>query len=121
MMPPTILFIFAWVVSVVGTVLLGAVAVTYIRRTWQLIRAEEDDPTRERLLDGIDHLENQMHLIGERLGSLEERLTGMERRLKNGSTTALPPSADAPSPNRHPTADADPGHDDGSAPEARHP
>lgn len=74
----------AWIISGIGTLLLGAVAVTYIRRTWQLIRAEDDDPTRERLLDGLDHLENQMHLVGRRLGDLEEKLDGIERHLGAG-------------------------------------
>ena len=79
-------FVVAWIVSGIGTLLLGAVAVTYIRRTWQLIRAEEDDPTRERLLDSLDHLENQMHLVGRRLGDLEEKLDGIERHLGAGET-----------------------------------
>lgn len=81
-------FVVAWIVSGIGTLLLGAVAVTYIRRTWQLIRAEEDDPTRERLLDGLDHLENQMHLVGRRLGDLEEKLDGIERQLGAGEARA---------------------------------
>lgn len=81
-------FVVAWIISGIGTLLLGAVAVTYIRRTWQLIRAEEDDPTRERLLDGLDHLENQMHLVGRRLGDLEEKLDGIERHLGTGEAPA---------------------------------
>ena len=89
-----LIFIVMWVASIAFSVLIGAAALTYIRRTWQLIRAEEDDPTRDRLLDGIDHLENQMHLVAQRLGSLEERLEGMEGRLEGRSGTALPPAGD---------------------------
>lgn len=83
-----LVFVVAWIISGIATLLLGAVAVTYIRRTWQLIRAEDDDPTRERLLDGLDHLENQMHLVGRRLGDLEEKLDGIERHLGAGKAPA---------------------------------
>lgn len=104
-MDMNLFFVVAWVVSVLGTLLLGAVAVTYIRRTWQLIRAEDDDPTRERLLDGIDHLENQMHLVAERLGSLEERLGGIEGRLEAEPRRELPPASPRPEGGT-PSADA---------------
>ena len=90
-----LVFVLAWIFSVLGSLLLGAVAITYVRRTWQLIRAEEDDPTRERLLDGLDHLETQIHLVSQRLGTMEDRLAGIERGLTSPddepAEPALPP------------------------------
>ncbi|MDX1647026.1 MAG: hypothetical protein R3304_07770 [Longimicrobiales bacterium] len=83
-------FLFAWTVSGIGSILLAAVAVTYVRRTWQLIRAEEDEPTRDRLLDGMDHLQNQVHLMSRRLEGLEDKLGRIERRIGAGAAEGRP-------------------------------
>lgn len=90
-----LVFVVMWVVSIAFSALIGAAAITYIRRTWQLIRSDSDLSTTDRLLDGVDHLENQMHLVAERLGSLEERLAGMEKRLGEGRSSTLPRQEDA--------------------------
>lgn len=76
-----VIFLVMWVVSIAFSAVVGVAAITYIRRTWQLIRAEDDDSSHDRLLDGMDHLENQMHLVAERLGNLEGRLADLDARL----------------------------------------
>ncbi|MBT8488078.1 MAG: hypothetical protein HKO77_03440 [Gemmatimonadetes bacterium] len=83
-----LVFIVMWVVSIAFSAVIGLAAITYIRRTWQLIRVEDDDATRDRLLDGMDHLENQMHLVAERLGRLEGRLERLDARLDTADDPA---------------------------------
>lgn len=79
-----VLFLVAWLLSGAVTALIGAVAITYVRRTWQLIRADEDESAQERILDGIDELQVRLYGIQERLTELDERLVGLERRLPEG-------------------------------------
>lgn len=76
-----VVFLVMWVVSIAFSAVIGLAAITYIRRTWQQIRAEADGSAHDRLLDGIDHLENQMHLVAERLSSLERQLAELDGRL----------------------------------------
>lgn len=71
-----LLFWVAWVLSGGFTLLLGTAMVLYIRRTWLLLRAEEDGSIHERILDGLDQLETQVHLLNERMERMERRLPG---------------------------------------------
>ncbi len=101
-----LVFIVMWVVSLAFSVVVGAAALTYIRRTWQLIRSDADGSAQDRILDGVDHLETQMHLVAERLGALEGRLAELDERL--GGPTGAPalPQAqtrEAPSETSAPT------------------
>ena len=99
-----LIFIVMWVVSLAFSVVVGAAALTYIRRTWQLIRSDADGSAQERILDGVDHLETQMHLVAERLGALESRLADLDARLggpaeapalTEGESREAPSAADA--------------------------
>lgn len=72
------IFFIIWFVSFAMSVIIGAAAITYIRRTWQLIRSENDDPTSDRLLDGIDRLETQLFSMSERLARMEERMDALD-------------------------------------------
>ena len=84
-------FVIAWVISAVFTILIGVGIVTYIRRTWQLMRAEEDGSSQDRTLDTLDQIQTQLYSMSERLGRLERRLHsgdgGEEQRLSAGDET----------------------------------
>lgn len=80
-----IVMIVAWVVSVAFSVLIGAALITYVRRTWQVIRAEEEGSLQASIMDGLESVQLQMH-------ALHERLEGLERRLPP------PPPADSEEP-----------------------
>ena len=69
-------FAFMFALSAAFTGLLGVALLTYVTRTWQLIRGERDESTQQRLLDGIDHVQDRITLVNERLARLEERLDG---------------------------------------------
>lgn len=84
----SVLFFLAWLLSLGMGLLVAAVAVTYVRRTWQLIRADEGDSTHHRILDGLDELNVRLHGINERLIELDERLQRMEKRLPEGAVIA---------------------------------
>ena len=101
-----IVFLVMWVVSIAFSAVIGLAAITYIRRTWQLIRAEDDDSSRDRLLDGMDHLENQMHLVAERLGRLEGRLADLDARFGEPENRRALPEGGV----RHPASGATPPH-----------
>ena len=62
-----------WLASVVFGVVIASAAVTYVRRTWQLIRADEDGSTQDRILDGIDRLDTRLEALSRRLARLEEQ------------------------------------------------
>ena len=68
------IFIIAWVLSVAFSVLIGVGILTYIRRTWQQIRLDSDESRDDRLLDGIDQLQTQLHMVTERLVDIERQL-----------------------------------------------
>lgn len=61
-----------WLGSIVFGVIMAAALVTYVRRTWQLIRADEDGPTSQQLIDGLDRIEIRLTALSERLEKLEE-------------------------------------------------
>lgn len=94
-----VLSLVAWLMSGAVTTLIGAVAITYVRRTSQLIRADEDESAQERILDGIDELQVRLYGIQERLTELDERLGTLERRLPEGvflARLAAPVAEDGP-------------------------
>lgn len=79
-------FVIAWVASVVFTILIGAGIITYIRRTWQLMRAAEDGSSQDQVLDTLDQIQTQLYSVSERLGRLEHRLDSgdEQQRLSSG-------------------------------------
>ncbi|NNF12283.1 MAG: hypothetical protein HKN72_03625 [Gemmatimonadetes bacterium] len=93
-----LIFLVMWVVSIAFSAVVGFAAITYIRRTWQLMRAEDDGSAQDRLLDGMDHLENQMHLVAERLRGLEGRLADLDARLGEPENRRVLPDVVTPSP-----------------------
>ena len=89
-MPPSFVFVLAWILSIGFTLLIGAGVITYIRRTWQLIRADSDGSAQERILDGVDQLQSQLYAISDRLDRLESRLEPADSARRN----ELPPATD---------------------------
>ena len=67
-------FILMFIMSVAFSGLVGVALLTYVRRTWQLIRAESDHSPQHQILDGIDQLQTRMDLVSERLDGLERAL-----------------------------------------------
>lgn len=82
------IFIVVWLLSGLFSVLVGVGIITYIRRTWQQIRLDSDNPRHDQLLDGIDQLQTQLYLVNERLRKMEEELAG----------GTLPPPSESHSP-----------------------
>ncbi len=77
--------------------IVGVALLTYVRRTWQLIRAESDHSIQHQILDGIDQLQTRLDLISERMDGLEgllppgvseQELEGSEQ----GAEKFLPPN-----------------------------
>lgn len=68
------LVLLAFLVSVAFSGLVGIALITYVRRTWQLIRAESDHSIQHRILDGIDQLQTRLDLLSERMGEVERSL-----------------------------------------------
>ena len=83
-------FLLAWILSAAFTVLIGAGIVTYLRRTWQLIRAEGEGSWQSQLLDSIDQVQTQLYSMSERLERLEQRLSPGD----SGDDDLLPPAND---------------------------
>ena len=84
------LFFLLWILSAAFTVLIGAGIVTYLRRTWQLIRAEGEGSWQSQLLDSIDQVQTQLYSMSERLERLEQRLSPGD----SGDDDLLPPAND---------------------------
>ena len=76
-----------WLGSVTFGVIAAAAMVTYVRRTWQLTRADEDGSNLEQILDGIERLETRLDLLGERLSVIESG---------EAPVHSLPPRASGP-------------------------
>jgi hypothetical protein len=86
-----------WLASVVFGVVIASAAVTYVRRTWQLIRADEDGSAQERIMDGFDRLDTRLEALSRRLAQLEEQ-SGLPRPGSTHEPTRLPTlSQDDPS------------------------
>ncbi len=86
----TLLFmLIAFVASVGFTVLIGAGILTYVRRTWQLIRADGEGSHQTQILDALDQVQTQLY-------SMSERFERLERQLGEGDSTppAIPPAND---------------------------
>lgn len=69
-------------------------AVTYVRRTLQLMRAESDEDVHRRLEDGVERLGLQVSLVLERLERLELDGGSAAHRLRPGRRS------EGPEPNR---------------------
>lgn len=83
--------LFMVVVTLVSLGFSGLVAValvTYIRRTWQVMRSQELGSAHGRLLDAMDQLHLQNHMMMERLERLDR---GLER-----AGIRIPPSMERP-------------------------
>ena len=89
-MAVNLFFLLAWILSAAFTVLIGAGIVTYLRRTWQLIRAEGEGSWQSQLLDSIDQVQTQLYSMSERLERLEQRLSPGD----SGDDDLLPPAND---------------------------
>jgi hypothetical protein len=61
-----------WLGSIVFGVIAAAAMATYIRRTWQLIRADEGGSKLDQVLDGLDRIETRLHAMSARLSSAEQ-------------------------------------------------
>lgn len=92
-----IVVILAWILSAAFTLLIGTAAVLYIRRTWHTLRSEEDGSSHDRILDGLDHLETQVHLLGERMERLERRLPAPDAQGAEDETSEDTGSREGPS------------------------
>ncbi len=88
-MPPMWIFTVVWVISAIGSLLIGAALITYIRRTWQQIRLDSDGSTHDRILDALDQVQIQLY-------SMSERLEGLERRLGPGEEAEGGDAGDSP-------------------------
>jgi hypothetical protein len=94
------LFFIIMLLSAAFSALLGVSLITYVRRTWQLIRAESDDSIQHQILDGIDQLQTRMDLVSERLDRVEGLLSpdptllGLEESGQGGEGTLFLPAED---------------------------
>jgi hypothetical protein len=61
-------FAIAVVISFLLTAVFGAALLTYVVRTWQLIRAEGDQSPYAEILDRLDRLQIEVQLLRERTG-----------------------------------------------------
>lgn len=79
------LFTWAWVVAayfggVTLAVIFGIAALTYVRRTWQQIRLDDDGGAHQRLLDGLERVETRLEALTERLERIEHERIGPGER-----------------------------------------
>ena len=73
-MPSELVFVVAWVMSIVFSVLVAAAIVTYVTRTWQQIRADRDGSVQRQLMDSLDQVQIQLSSVSERLQRMESRI-----------------------------------------------
>ena len=81
----SVFVILAFLLSLAFSGILVAALLTYIRRTWQLIRGESDGSIQHRILDGVDQLHVRMDL-------LQEGMERLERGLQAGDDPPILPS-----------------------------
>lgn len=70
-MDMSLFFVVAWVLSIAFTGLVAAGVITYMRRTWQLIRADSEGSVQERMLDSLDQIQTQLYSLSEKVARLE--------------------------------------------------
>lgn len=70
----SLIVVLMFIVSLAFSGLVCAALITYVRRTWQLIRSESDQSMQYRILDGIDQLQTRLDVLTERVDGLERRL-----------------------------------------------
>ena len=68
---PWLVMMLIWLGSITLGCIAAAAMVTYVRRTWQLIRVDEEGSSHRQLMDGIDQLETRFQAMSERLERLE--------------------------------------------------
>jgi hypothetical protein len=71
---PALLMILGPMLGVALTGLLGFAVFTYIRRSWQVIRSEQFGSVHHRILDELDQVRAQNHMLLERLDRIEAAL-----------------------------------------------
>lgn len=68
------IFIVMWVLSAVFTLLVATALGAYIIRSWQKIRAPDDDALDNRILDHLDQMQTQLYSMSERIQRMEQRM-----------------------------------------------
>jgi len=73
-----------WMIGYLGvaalSVIAGAAMVTYVRRTWQQIRLDDDVGAQQRVLDGMERIETRLEALRERLDRMDEQRIGPGER-----------------------------------------
>jgi len=86
----SVFVILAFLLSLGFSGILAAALITYIRRTWQLMRSEGDGSIQYRILDGVDQLHTRMDFLQER----------MEQALQENDDPSRLPSGGRENPNQ---------------------
>lgn len=86
---PSLVFVVAFVLSLVVSGLVAVGLVTYLIQSWKQIGSPEDGSLDERLLDGMEQLHMRLTLMGERLDRIEKRLDEGEPVLGPGDESEL--------------------------------
>jgi hypothetical protein len=89
----SVFVILAFLLSLGFSGILAAALITYIRRTWQLMRSEGDGSIQHRILDGVDQLHARMDF-------LQERMERMEQALQENDDPSRLPSGGRENPNQ---------------------
>ncbi len=74
----SVFVILAFLLSLGFSGILAAALITYIRRTWQLMRSEGDGSIQHRILDGVDQLHARIDFMQERMERMEKALQEKE-------------------------------------------
>ena len=77
----SVFVVLALILSIGFSGILAVALLTYIRRTWQLIRGESDGSIQHRILDGVDQIHARMDFLQERMKRLEKALQDGDARL----------------------------------------
>jgi len=77
------IFIVAFVVSLAFSGVVAATMITYVARTWQLMRSERDGSLQSEVLDRLDQIETRLELLLDRDNAIAP--WGQERRLEDGA------------------------------------
>jgi len=73
------------IIGIVFSVLVGGALLTYIRRTWQVIRSEQHGSVQDQMLDELDQIRTVGYLTAERLQRIESLLEEQGLRLPPAS------------------------------------
>jgi hypothetical protein len=78
-MPTGIFVILAFLLSISFSGLVAFALITYIRRTWQVIRSEEVGSIQYRIVDELEQIRTQNYLLAERLERMEGALGDLSK------------------------------------------